>query len=457
MQIKELLNYLNFNSNDTRIISNVVTSTEDVRDNCVLLLTKGHNINPVFLLNNEIKNKCLAIISDTEVEGVFYLANLKSKVFDILDYYYFKHEHNFKIIGITGTEGKSSLSKIIYNGLKNINKTVLLITNEPCEKDMFLSSLTTPDSKQIIEAMLICQNENKNYLIMEVSCIALSEKRIDEKIFDYIFLTNLESDHLDYYSNLYQYHLSKINFLKNNIKGVKFIFSDSFNKYPNMFNQVTNLIVIDKNLIKIKRSSLNHQVFSYKNIEYYTHLIFKQNRFNLVFLIEFLEYIKAYNLQYIIKKIKRVKGRLDLIHSRPYIMIDYAHSSSSVENVLNELNMFKQNRLIIVIGAGGNRDKLKRSEYGKSCLKYGDLIYICNDNPRNEDPLSIAKMIKINDDKRFIIELNRKKAIEEAIINSKEDDLIIILGRGNENYQIINNKRIFLNDYEVCKHVLFNR
>ena len=138
-------------------------------------------------------------------------------------------------------------------------------------------------------------------------------------------------------------------------------------------------------------------------------------------------------------------------------MIDYAHSSSSVENVLNELNMFKQNRLIIVIGAGGNRDKLKRSEYGKSCLKYGDLIYICNDNPRNEDPLSIAKMIKINDDKRFIIELNRKKAIEEAIINSKEDDLIIILGRGNENYQIINNKRIFLNDYEVCKHVLFNR
>ena len=334
---------------------------------------------------------------------------------------------------------------------------MLLITNEPCEKDMFLSSLTTPDSKQIIEAMLICQNENKNYLIMEVSCIALSEKRIDEKIFDYIFLTNLESDHLDYYSNLYQYHLSKINFLKNNIKGVKFIFSDSFNKYPNMFNQVTNLIVIDKNLIKIKRSSLNHQVFSYKNIEYYTHLIFKQNRYNLVFLIEFLEYIKAYNLQYIIKKIKRVKGRLDLIHSRPYIMIDYAHSSSSVENVLNELNMFKQNRLIIVIGAGGNRDKLKRSEYGKSCLKYGDLIYICNDNPRNEDPLSIAKMIKINDDKRFIIELNRKKAIEEAIINSKEDDLIIILGRGNDNYQIINNKRIFLNDYEVCKHVLFNR
>ena len=79
---------------------------------------------------------------------------------------------------------------------------MLLITNEPSEKDMFLSSLTTPDSKQIIEAMLICQKENKNYLIMEVSCIALSEKRIDEKIFDYIFLTNLESDHLDYYSNL---------------------------------------------------------------------------------------------------------------------------------------------------------------------------------------------------------------------------------------------------------------
>lgn len=454
MQIKELLNYLKFNSNDTRVISSVVTSTEDVCDNCVLLLTKGHNIDPVYLLNEKIKNKCLTIISDTKVEGVYYLANLKCKVFDILDYFYFKHEHNFKIIGITGTEGKSSLSKIIYNGLKNINKNVLLITNEPSEKDMFLSSLTTPDSKQIIEAMLICQKENKNYLIMEVSCIALSEKRIDEKIFDYIFLTNLESDHLDYYSNLYQYHLSKIDFLKHNTKGVKFMFSDTFNKYPNMFNQVTNLIVLDKEQIKLKRSSLNHQVFSYKNNEYYSHLIFKQNRYNLVFLIEFLEYINAYNLQYVIKKIKRVKGRLDLIHSRPYIMIDYAHSSGSVDNVLNELNSFKQNRLIIVIGAGGNRDKIKRSEYGKSCLKYGDLIYICNDNPRNEDPLSIAKMIKINDDKRFIIELNRKKAIEKAIKEASVDDIVIILGRGNENYQIINNKKIYLNDYEVCEHVL---
>ena len=289
---------------------------------------------------------------------------------------------------------------------------------------------------------------------MEVSCIALSEKRIDEKIFDYIFLTNLESDHLDYYSNLYQYHLSKIDFLKHNTKGVKFMFSDTFNKYPNMFNQVTNLIVLDKEQIKLKRSSLNHQVFSYKNNEYYSHLIFKQNRYNLVFLIEFLEYINAYNLQYVIKKIKRVKGRLDLIHSRPYIMIDYAHSSGSVDNVLNELNSFKQNRLIIVIGAGGNRDKIKRSEYGKSCLKYGDLIYICNDNPRNEDPLSIAKMIKINDDKRFIIELNRKKAIEKAIKEASVDDIVIILGRGNENYQIINNKKIYLNDYEVCEHVL---
>ena len=148
-------------------------------------------------------------------------------------------------------------------------------------------------------------------------------------------------------------------------------------------------------------------MFSYKNVDYYTHLIFKQNRINLTFLIEFLISIHAFNFKYIIKKIKRVEGRLDLVHTRPYVLIDNAHSKQSVENVLKEISLFKQNKLICVIGAGGNRDKTKRSEYGKSCLKYCEEIYVCNDNPRKEDPYKIASMIITQPYKKMLVHIIR--------------------------------------------------
>ena len=449
MQIKELLNYLKIASNDEKVIKSVVTSTKEVEENCVLILTKGHTIDPNLLLNKDIIKKCLIILSDQKNENVIFIENLKDRVFEILDFVYFRFKHNFKIIGITGSEGKSSLSNIIYQGLKVINKKVMLISNYCYDKDVFLSELTTPTSKDIILAMQECQKRKYEYLIFEVSCIGISEKRISSKIFDYLFLTSLEVDHLDYYQNIYQYHLSKISLLQNNIKGKKFILKSSFDKYPHLFEKVTNLKIIDENEIILKKSSLNHQVFSYKNVDYYTHLIFKQNRINLAFLIEFLISIHAFNFKYNIKKIKRVEGRLDLVHTRPYVLIDNAHSKQSVENVLKEISLFKQNKLICVIGAGGNRDKTKRSEYGKSCLKYCEEIYVCNDNPRKEDPYKIASMIALNND--FKIILNRKKAISEAIKNASRDDIIVILGRGNEEYQIINDKRIYLNDYEEVK------
>ena len=125
-------------------------------------------------------------------------------------------------------------------------------------------------------------------------------------------------------------------------KPTLFSFTKSaFDKYPHLFEKITNLKIIDENEIILKKSSLNHQVFSYKHVDYYTHLIFKQNRINLTFLIEFLISIHAFNFKYIIKKIKRVEGRLDLVHTRPYVLIDNAHSKQSVENVLKDATDIK--------------------------------------------------------------------------------------------------------------------
>lgn len=456
MQIKELLNYLGIKNDSEITISDIVTSTKDVIDKCVLILVKGNNFNPILLIDNEIRKKCCAILTDEKVDGCFYIENLKQRVFEILDYFYFKKEHNFKIIGITGSEGKSSLASIIHQSLLINHKKALLISNDKYGSNIYFSTLTTPSCKDIIDAMRYCKDNKFQYLVMEVSSIGIEENRVDYTIFDYLFLTNLESDHLDYHHNIYQYHLSKIKLFQKNIKAKKFIFLTTYQKYPHLFSKITNKIIIDESLIHQKRNSLTHQVFSYKDKEYYSHLIFSQNRKNIVLLIEFLQTIKIKNIDYVIKKLKRVKGRLDLIHSRPYIMIDYAHSKNSVENVLKELFSFKQNRLIVVIGAGGDRDKTKRIEYGKSCDKYGDIVFVTNDNPRKEDPYVIAKMIIPYNSNKFIIELNRKIAIQKAIKEAKVDDIVVILGRGNEEYQIIKDKRIQLNDYEEVKKCLMN-
>lgn len=454
MKISELAEYLGLPLRSEKEITGIVTSTKNVYDGCVLLCVTGKNTDPTTLIDEKIASQCNLIITDNEKSSYQYLPNLKERLFDILDYYYFNHLHDFKIIGITGTDGKSSLADIVYQGLTILKKKVLLISTEQRHRHTFFTSMTTPTSSEIIDAMMRAKNENYDYLIMEVSSIGIHQHRVDNNIFDYIFLTNLESDHLDYHDNLYHYHLSKISLLINNIKAIKFIFRSTYNKYPHLFDKVSNLKIIDEGDIKLKNLNLTHQVFKYKNIDYYTHLLFKQNRYNLVFLIEFLNCLKYQNLFILIKKIKRVKGRTDVIHTHPYIIIDYAHSPKSVDNILSQVSLLKREKIILVIGAGGNRDKTKRPLYGKSAIQYADRIIVCNDNPRQENPLDIAQSIVIKNDPRFEIILNRKKAIITAIESANKDDIVVILGRGNEDYQIIGNKKIALNDYEVCYQCL---
>lgn len=450
MKIKELLNYLNIPSSDDREISDVVASTKDVSEGCALFLMRGHNVNPVHLIDDDIRKKCALILSDQEAEGALWIPDLKRRAFELMDFVFFRFSHPFRIIGITGTEGKSSLANLIYQSLKILKKKPLLITSES-GPDFFTSKMTTPDSRTIIEAMRRAESEGRSHLIMEVSCIGASEYRVSPRMFDDLFLTNLESDHLDYYENIYQYHLSKIQLMQRSVRSRKFLFRSVYDRYPHLFEKCSNLRILNDGDLRAKNLSLTHQVFLYKDQSYYTHLIFAQNRKNLALVLEYLETLNIFHPTLLIKRIRRVKGRLDLIHSRPYVMIDYAHSPSSVEAVLNELEAFRQKRMIIVIGAGGERDVKKRALYGKSCQKHGDIVFVTNDNPRGEDPLKIAQMIAVEGDEKFRIELNRKKAIRGAIEEAQNEDIVIILGRGNEEYQLIQNRKIALNDYEVAE------
>lgn len=452
MKVKEFLSFFNIKSDDERIIKEVVTSTRDIVDDCVILCVKGVNVHPYHLLDKSLKRKCLAIINDYQICDGFYVEDLNKLLFSALYYFYLNNKNEVKLIGVTGTEGKSSLSDILYQGLTYNHHKALLLSTSARHKDIFLTSLTTPSAKEIINAIVYASINKYEYLILEVSSIAIDQHRIDPKYFDYIFLTNLEIDHLDYHQNIFQYHYCKISLLKNNKKGIKFVFDSVVNKYPNLFSNISNLKIINHDY-QIKNTSLKRQIFTYRNKQYLTSLLFKENILNLILLMEFLYECKIYNFYLTVSNIKQIKGRNEVVNFRPYIIIDYAHSIKAFENIFINVSKFKQNKIISVFGAGGNRDKSKRKVYGEIALKYSDEIILCNDNPRHENPINIINQIRNNNDK-FIVEMDRFKAIDRAIKMANKDDIILILGKGEEDYILINDHKIPFSDYLAIKRSL---
>ncbi len=454
MKVKNLISYLgvNYDKNLDVEISEIVTDLKDVSLNCVLICIKGRHFDIEENLNDSIINKCALILSNKINSKFIYIKDLKSKCFNILDYFYFNFKHDFKIICITGTEGKSSLSNIIYQGLTKASYKCLVIATSVLNKDFFKSELTTPTSFEFIKAMQ--KALDYDFLICEISSIGIEEKRVDLSIFDYIFLTNLNVDHLDYHQTVFNYHYAKIKLFLENKKAKKFIFNDAYLMYKELFDKVNNLTIIKNDDIKYKINSLIKQDFVYKNIPYSSNLLFKQNIMNNVFLIELLTNLAIKNISKIISSLRKVKGRLDIVNSKPCIMIDYAHSYKSLELLLKQVKELNYKRIIVVIGAGGDRDASKRKLYGKVLEQYADFAILTDDNPRNEDELKIINDIISNNKFKYNIILNRKMAIEYAITIIDDFDILLVIGRGNEEYQIIKGKKVELNDYKIIKNYL---
>ena len=152
-----------------------------------------------------------------------------------------------------------------------------------------------------------------------------------------------------------------------------------------------------------------------------------------------------------LEKCKRVRGRMDVIHNNPNIVIDYAHTSLAFLNVLKEIKSLTNGRLIVVFGAGGNRDKSKRKEYGDYALTYADKIILTDDNPREENELEIIKDIISEKNEKVEIIINRKEAIKKGIEKLNKEDTLLIVGKGHEEYQIIGKKYYKYSDYDEVR------
>ena len=430
------------------------------KDN-IFFAIEGAKIDGNKFINHAIQKGAKTIISNQKFEGIknnilfIRSANVR-KLLSETSYSIYKNKPK-NLIAVTGTNGKSSVADFYYQILKLNKKRVASIGTLGIKTQNYLKKVsnTTIDPITLSIALNKLKKERIDNVILEASSHGLKQNRLDGLDFKTGIFTNLSHDHLDYHKTYSDYLKSKLYLFKKLLKKKSNIITDmniiqykkikeiALKKKLNIqtiSNNNGNLGIIsheyhnDKQVVEIK---YNKKIYKFE-----TKLIGKIQIKNVLMAMmaatkSNLNFKKIIN---IIKDIKPVRGRLEQIgniKNNSKVILDYAHTPDALESSLKSLKeQFKNKKISIVFGCGGDRDKAKRPMMGKIANKYCDTIYLTDDNPRYEDPRSIRKSIRKNIDKSKIYEIpKRDNAINQAIIGLKTGDILIVAGKGHEKIQ----------------------
>jgi len=366
-----------------------------------------------------------------------------------------------KIVGITGTNGKTTTASAIYSFLLDLNHKVAMqgtrgffMNDEMVEG----KSLTTPSVLNTYIHIYQAVQAGCEFFIMEVSSHAIVQKRIEGLNFELKILTNITGDHLDYHKTLGEYIAVKNSFF--NDDGKKLINKDETKASFNIKNTMTYGIE-NSATYRLIAYSLNNAssgiIQHFQDVVPFTaslHGFF--NLYNLMAAISATHMLvggKLEDVANVVDNFAGVSGRMEQVSETPNVIVDFAHTPDGMQQVLNAL---KEKDLLVVFGAGGDRDKTKRPMMGKVAASLAKKVYVTSDNPRNEDPqLIINDILEGIEDKSILsIELNRKKAIKMALEDQEEDEVVVILGKGDECSQIIYDEELPFDDREVVRELL---
>ena len=379
---------------------------------------------------------------------------------EYLENNYYDEIKKLKLIGMTGTNGKTTTCYLIYQALNKAGKKCAYIGTLGfylTDEKRNLSN-TTPNLYEMYEMLLECVSKDYEYVVMEVSSQGLSMGRVDTLIFDYVIFSNLTQDHLDYHGTLENYVLEKQKLFKMTNDSIAIINNDD--KYKDYFILDNKNITYGKTSNDYKISNIKSTIkgsnFKLNNKEYFTKLIGEYNIYNIVIVIILLELLEIDNIDEIIKSLDSPNGRMDIVEYKDnIIIIDYAHTPDAVEKIITNVSKLEHNKIITLVGCGGNRDKTKRPIMGDIATRYSDYVIFTSDNPRDEKPRKILKDIVCKlDRKNYKIIVNREKAIKKSIQMLSKNDILLLLGKGHEDYQIIKGKKFHFSDKEkVIKYL----
>ena len=393
-------------------------------------------------LENAQENGAHSIINITEIAPLFGIDKIK-------------------IIGITGTNGKTTTASAIYSFLLDLGyKAAMQGTRGLFMNDEVVEgkSLTTPSVLNTYRHIYQAVEAGCEYFIMEVSSHAIVQKRIEGLPFELKILTNITQDHLDYHKTLEEYIHVKNFFFQD--EGKKLINKDETKAKFNFKNAYTYGIE-NPATYRLIAYSLNNGssgiIQHFQEVVPFTaslHGFF--NLYNLMAAISATHLITEKTLEEVcdvVDNFAGVSGRMEQVCAAPNVIVDFAHTPDGMQQVLNAL---REKELLVVFGAGGDRDALKRPLMGRVASSLAKKVYITTDNPRFEDPQAIVNDILsgIEHREHIVVELNRKKAIEMALQEQEGDEVVVILGKGDEDYQIIYDKKLPFDDRKVVREFL---
>lgn len=378
------------------------------------------------------------------------------------------------LAGITGTNGKTTTTTLLYNLFTQLGfRCALISTIENRISDKVLNSNhTTPDPITINQLLAQAVDEGCQYAFMEVSSHGIHQNRLAGLTFKIGAFTNITHDHLDYHQTFSNYIAAKKKFF-DELPKTAIAITNMDDKNGLIMLQNTNAKKVTYSLKsnseykgKIIENRLDGMLLQFNNQEFWTVLAGKFNAYN-----ELLAYTIASELGFdsldivtALSKLQRVKGRFETYVSddKKYIIVDYAHTPDALQNILEAINQSRtrNEKLITVFGCGGHRDKEKRPKMGNIATRLSDLAIITSDNPRDENPDEIIQEIETGiepqNTNKYLSITDRKQAIRTAIKMATPKDIILIAGKGHENYQEINGMHFPFDDMKIAKEILKN-
>ena len=464
------------------VIEDISADSRVIETNGLFICLKGEHVDGHKYIKKAFEQGArFALIEDEDVnlpEGMTGVLVKDTRIaMEVIAPWFFDYPgKNMRMIGVTGTNGKTTTTNILRTVLREVGYKVGLIgtINIMVEDEVEVSHNTTPDVVDLQKALFKMKEANCDYVVMEVSSHALSLNRVAGCEFDTAVLTNITQDHLDFHGTIENYRDAKSLLFEGLNEGIKENKTAVFN-----MDDASSDIIIKRTkvpVIKYGKEKTNdiyplgfevaakHMKLKLQtpkgDLDLLLHITGEFNVYNVMSAVGALiaEDIDIEVIRKVLDGFKGVHGRFELVEAgQPYtVIVDYAHTPDGLINVLKTARSITKGKLWVVFGCGGDRDAKKRPIMGSVALDLADEIVVTSDNPRSENPKLIIEDIEkaftvIAKDKNVYTEIDRKKAIEYTLNKAADNDVILIAGKGHENYQILNSGTIHFDDCEVVR------
>ena len=493
--LQELLNdssYIKIIGNVDKDIIDITADSRMVKEGSLFICLSGYHVDGHKYVSEAVEKGAVAIIAEKKIsvpEGVtvVYVKSTRTVMEKIAPLFFDYPSKSMRMIAVTGTNGKTTTTHIISHILKKAGyKTGVIGTIHALIGDEeFETHNTTPDVIDLQRLLYKMKKAKVTHVCMEVSSHSLVLGRVEGCEFDTAVFSNLTEDHLDFHKTMINYANAKAKLFS--------MVSEEGQVKPNKnacinidddYSHIMIDAIKDRKLCKLHTFSMNRDaelkvisteftgkntkfICVYKNKEYPV-TVKLMGRFNVYNIMAAMSAAisEGIDFNFIIKALTdftNVPGRFELIDEGQEfsVVVDYAHTPDGLENILTTAREITTGKIIVVFGCGGDRDPMKRPIMGRIAAKYSDIAIVTSDNPRTEDPNSIVeqvvKGVKENAEKyncKYKVLVDRRSAIKEAIEIARVNDIVIIAGKGHEDYQILKNKTIHFDDREEARRVL---